>query len=134
MFLDVEVTLICHGRKARLSPRATAPFPNALGISLEDFRRALSEMKAEILRELKEDLRSMDQRLASLEHGAGQPHLVMKADRQADKKNRERTEGVAQAVQAMHGDSFLRKKDRRRSKGLDHFQRENRTSHSPLQG
>ena len=30
----------------------------------------------------------------------------MEADGQADKKTRERTEGAATAVQAMHGDSF----------------------------
>ena len=55
--------------------------------------------------EYKEDLRSLDQRLASLEHDARQPRLAMEADRQADTKTRERTEGAATAVQAVHGDS-----------------------------
>ena len=40
------------------------------GITLEDFRRAVSEMWGEVLRELKEHLRSLDQRLASPEHDA----------------------------------------------------------------
>ena len=48
----------------------------------------------------------MDQRLASVEHDARQPRPAMEADVQADNKTRERTEGAAKAVQAMHGDSF----------------------------
>ena len=50
--------------------------------------------------------RNMDQRVASLEHDARQPRLAMEADGQANTKTRERTEGAAKAVQAMHGDSF----------------------------
>ena len=50
--------------------------------------------------------RNMDQCVASLEHDARQPRLAMEADRQANTKTRERTEGAAKAVQAMHGDSF----------------------------
>ena len=53
-----------------------------------------------------QDLRRVDQRLASLEQDARQPRLAMEADVPADKKTRERTEGAAKAVQAMHGDSF----------------------------
>ena len=48
----------------------------------------------------------MDQRLASLEQNARQPRLAMEADVPADEKTRERTEGAAKAVQAMHGDSI----------------------------
>ena len=48
----------------------------------------------------------MYQRLASLEHDARQPRLAMEADGQAGTKIRERTEGTAKAVQAMHKDSF----------------------------
>ena len=51
-------------------------------------------------------MRATDERLASLEHDARQPRLAMEEDRSADKKTRERTEGAATAVQAMHGDSF----------------------------
>ena len=47
----------------------------------------------------------MDQRLAGLEPYARQPRLGMLAVEQANTKTRERTEGAAPAVQAMHGDS-----------------------------
>ena len=46
------------------------------------------------------------QREASLEQDARQPRLSMEADRPANTKTRERTEGSATAVQAMHGYSF----------------------------
>ena len=52
-----------------------------------------------------EERTSIDQRLTRLEHGARQPRLVMEADGPANTKTRERTEGAATAVQAMHGDS-----------------------------
>ena len=52
-----------------------------------------------------EERGSIGQRLTRLEHGARQPRLVMEADGQANTKTRERTEGAATAVQAMHGDS-----------------------------
>ena len=48
----------------------------------------------------------MGQRLAGLEPDARQPRLAVVADRQANTKTRERTEGAATAVQKMHGDSF----------------------------
>ena len=44
--------------------------------------------------EYKENLRRMDQRLASLEQNARQPRLAM----EADKKSRERTEDAATAI------------------------------------
>ena len=47
----------------------------------------------------------MDQRLTRLEHDARQPRLAIEADGPANTKTRERTEGTATAVQAMHGDS-----------------------------
>ena len=43
---------------------------------------------------------------ARLEQDARQPRLAKEADGPADTKTRERTEGAATAVQAMHGDSF----------------------------
>ena len=52
-----------------------------------------------------EDWRSMDQRLTRLEHDARQPRLAMEADRPANTKTRERTEGAATVAQAKHGDS-----------------------------
>ena len=54
----------------------------------------------EIVEEMTED-----QREASPEQDARQPRLAMKADGHAYTKTRERTEGAATAVQAMHGDS-----------------------------
>ena len=57
-------------------------------------------------KEIKEDLRSMDQRVARLEQDARQPRLAMEADGPAETKARQRREGAATAVQAMHGDSF----------------------------
>ena len=47
----------------------------------------------------------MSQRVSSLEQDAREPRLAMEADGQAHTKTRERTEGAATAVQALHGDS-----------------------------
>ena len=58
--------------------------------------------------ELAEEMRATDQRLASLEQDVPQPRLAMESDMPANKKTRERTEGAATAVQAMHGIAFLR--------------------------
>ena len=55
-------------------------------------------------------MRSIYQRLAAFEHDARQPRPAMEADVQAHKKIRERTEGAATAVQAMHEDSFSAKR------------------------
>ena len=57
------------------------------------------------LDEMVEMTRGTSQRLAGLEQDARPPRLAMEADVQADTKTRERTEGTAKAVQAMHGDS-----------------------------
>ena len=51
--------------------------------------------------------RSMDQRLTRPEHDVRQPRFAMKANRSANTKTREHTEGATKAVQAMHGDSFF---------------------------
>ena len=50
--------------------------------------------------------RLLDQLSECLEHEARQPRLAMEADGPADIKTRERTEGAATAVQAMHEDGF----------------------------
>ena len=52
-----------------------------------------------------DNLRRIDQRIASLEQDARQPRPAMEADGPADTNTRERTEGAAKAVQAKHGDS-----------------------------
>ena len=67
--------------------------------------RSHSNQLEKKLDEMVDMTRGTNQRLASLEHDARQPRLVMEADGQADTKTRERTEGAATAVQAMRGDS-----------------------------
>ena len=47
-------------------------------------------------------MRGTNQRAASKEQEARQPRLTMEADGPSDTKTRERTEGAAIAVQAMH--------------------------------
>ena len=51
------------------------------------------------------DLRTNDQRETSLEQDVRQPRLVMEADAPADNTTRERKEGAAKEVKAMHGES-----------------------------
>ena len=100
-------------KESMTAPEGNGPIPQYAipgGITLKDFRRALSEIRGEILGEFKEDLRSMDQRLASLQRDARQSRPAMEADVQVDTKTRERTEGAAKAVQAMNGDSFSAKR------------------------
>ena len=55
--------------------------------------------------ELKVMMRLLEQHLASQEQDARQPRLAMEADEPANTKTRERTDGAATVVQAMHGDS-----------------------------
>ena len=80
---------------------------------MEDVHRMMKEVFDEwdtkmdkLLREYKEEWRSIDQRLTRLEHDARQPRLAMEADGPANTKTCERTAGVTTAVQAMHGDSL----------------------------
>ena len=54
------------------------------------------------LDKLTENLRATDQRVVSLEQDVRQPRLAM----EAETKTRERAEGAAKVVQAMHGESF----------------------------
>ena len=75
-------------------------------ITWEELRREVKETWSDALKEIKEDLRSMEQRVVRLEQDARQPRLAMEADGPANTKTRERTEGAATAVQAKHGDSF----------------------------
>ena len=56
-------------------------------------------------RKMDEITRLLEQHLASLEPDARQPRLAMVADGQANTTTRERMEGAATAVQAIHGDS-----------------------------
>ena len=72
----------------------------------EEIQRVMSEM-GEALKEIKEDLRSIDQRLTRLEHGARQPRLVMEADGQADTETRERTRAPLQQLKRCMGIAIL---------------------------
>ena len=74
-------------------------------VTLDRLRQVMSDIRGELLREIKEDLRQLDQRLAGLEHDARQPRPAMEPDGLADTKTLKHTEGAATIVQAMHGDS-----------------------------
>ena len=78
--------------------------------TLADVYRLAEQLFEEVwnrnIDKLTENLRWADKRVASLEQDARQLRLAMEADGPADTKTRERTEGAATAVQAMHGDSF----------------------------
>ena len=104
-------------------PEGNGPIPQYTcvmlnGIKLEDFRRIMSEVWDKVREENgpkkpvkpKDEMRGTSQRLASPEQDARQPRLAMEADVPADEKTRDRTEGAAKAVQAMHEDSFSAKR------------------------
>ena len=93
-------------KESEAVPEGIGLIPMLDGITLKELRQVISKTKDEAFNEIKKDLRSMNQRLASLEHDARQSRLTMEADGPADTKTRERTEGAATLVQAMHEDSF----------------------------
>ena len=68
------------------------------------------DQQVKTLDEIMKMTRGTSQRAASLEHDARQPRLVMEADGPANTKTRERTEGAATAVHAMHGNSCTAQK------------------------
>ena len=57
-----------------------------------------------------EQVNMLEERLACLEPDARQPRLAMEADGRADMKTRERTEGAATTVQAIHRNSWTAQK------------------------
>ena len=68
--------------------------------------KSLIRQQIELMMNRFEDQANMlNQRLTRLGHEARQPRLAMEADGPANTKTRERTEGSASAVQAMHGGS-----------------------------
>ena len=68
--------------------------------------KSIIRQQIELMMSRFEDQANMlNQRLTRLEHEARQPRLTMEADGPASPKTRERMEGAATAVQAMHGDS-----------------------------
>ena len=60
--------------------------------------------------ELADEMKATKQRLVGLEQNVRQPRLTMEADVSSNTKTRERTEGAAAAVQAIHGDSCSSKR------------------------
>ena len=107
MSLVSRFTLRCYERRA--------------GITREELRRVMSETGDEAFEEITEDMRRINQRLASLEQDARQPRIAMESDVKADKKTRVRTEGAAAAVQAKHGDSCSAKRAQAGSKRSTSF-------------
>ena len=105
-YLGTEVSLTYHGRRAGLSPSAMAP-SQQVGSGQPTLEDEIWRKIEELLKRWRkaEEMRLKSQRLASLEHDARQPHLVMEAEGPADMKTRERTEGATKAVQAMHWDN-----------------------------
>ena len=101
-------------KESEAVPEGNGPVPRQGGLgsgqpTVEDVYRMTKETFEEWdtnMDELLRERRSIDQRLTRPEHDTRQPRLTMEADGPANTKIRERTEGVATAVQAMHGDSF----------------------------
>ena len=79
-------------------------------IPLEELRRVMSETVGKALEQLTENMRTVNQRLASLEQDAREPRLAMGADVTAYKKTHKRTEGAAATVQVKHEDSCSAKR------------------------
>ena len=81
-------------------------------IKITDFFRMLCEgmdsrfdQLEKMLYEIMKITRRTSQRVSRLGQDARQSRFAMEADGHANRKTRERTEGAATAVQAMHGDS-----------------------------
>ena len=123
-------------KESEAVPEGNGPTPKDAGkmVTWEEIRQAVSLTWGEASKEIiKEDSRRADQRVASLELDAPQPRLAMEADGPTYTKTRERTEGAAKAIQAMHGDSFSAKRIQDGPKSSNHFRRESRAFRSPLQ-
>ena len=99
-------------KESEAVPEGNGPVPQQVGSGqptlegeywreIEDILKRLGEASIEI----KDNLRSRNQCVARLKQNAWQPCLAMEADGPANTKTRKCTEGVATAVQAMHGDS-----------------------------
>ena len=94
-------------KESEAVPEAIGPIPQNAGkiITWEKLRRLVEKNVGRSLKEIKEDSRSIEQRVARLEHDARRPRLAMEADGPENTKTRERMEGAARAVQAKYGDS-----------------------------
>ena len=87
-------------KESEAVPEGNGPIPEDVGkiVTWEELRRVTKETWGEALKDIKEDSRSMNQRVARLEQDAWQPRLAMEADGPADTKTRECTEGTAKEV------------------------------------
>ena len=129
MFLDVEVYPNIPRNWSKAVPKGNGPVPqqeefgpdqptlaDVYRLFEESFDRQLKIMKSRFdqqekkLNEFMEEIRTTEQRSASLEQGARQPRLAMGADVTAHRKTRGCTEGAAAAVQAKHEDSCSAKR------------------------
>ena len=114
LIVDVTLKMLRKKSKAVLDGNGSISQDACImlgGVTREELRRVImSETIAKALEEFKDDMRGVNQRLASLEQDARQPRFATKADVTADKKTRERIEGPAAAVQAKHEDSCSAKK------------------------
>ena len=88
-------------------PEGNGPIPQDTGkmITWKELRRVVKETWGQTLKEIKKDVRSIEQRVTRLEHIARQSRLAMKAGGPTNTKTHERTKGASTAVQTMHGDS-----------------------------
>ena len=80
-------------KESKVFPEGNGLIPMLGGITPEDFRRALSEMRGEVLREVKKNLRSMDRHLAGLEPDARHPSTSCHGGRRASKHEDLRAHG-----------------------------------------
>ena len=95
-------------KESEAVPESNGRVPQKVGSDQPTLEHGIWRKVEKVLKRwgMEKYMRLRSQRLASLEHDARQPRLAMEADGPADTKTRERTEGAATAVQAMHGDSF----------------------------
>ena len=90
MGLDVDVYPKMLRKQSKAVPEGNGLTPQDAYVMLgelapEELRRVMSETIGKALKEFKEDVRRINQRLAIVEHDARQPRLAMEADVTADK-------------------------------------------------
>ena len=96
-------------KESEAVPEGNGPVPQQVGSgepTLADVCTSVRRIKEILDRRIDVITRLLEQHLTSLEQDARQPRVVMEAGGPADTKTRERTEGTATAVQAMHRDSW----------------------------
>ena len=114
MVLDVKVYAEMLWKKSDAVPEGNGPIPQdacvmLVGTTREKLRRVMSKTIGKALEEFKEDMRRVNQGLASLEQDGWQPRLAIEADVTAYKKTHERTEGAAAQFKRSMGIDVLQK-------------------------